>query len=161
MHSDEKFRRSECKSRFKSAIAKELIEKIAGISARFGARPVQRARVHCDTTNEIARYQIRTSEVRCCVVGSNRYVLLGLECNKRTPKLVERGKTNEAVRGGARRWPRRLKIPLRSHVPRLGHRTPMPSLSNGTESPLFRCATSLARAFRPIPQNPTFHLFHD
>lgn len=132
-----------------SKLVKGLIKEMAGISVGFGARLVRRARVHCDAAND-TRYQIRTSEVRSSVVGSNRYVLLGLECNKRTPKLVERGKTNEAVRGGARRWPRRLKIPLRSHVPRLGHRTPMPSLSNGTESPLFRCATSRS-AFASLP----------
>ena len=29
-----------------------------------------------------ARYQIRMSRVRFSIVGSNRYVLLGLECNK-------------------------------------------------------------------------------
>lgn len=64
--------------------------------------------------------------------------------------------------GGARRWPRRLKIPLRSHVPRLGHRTPMPSLSNGTESPLFHCAIShssrVQRSFGLILRNVDFSL---
>jgi len=57
----------------------------------------------------------------------------------RMPKSERKDKRD---RGEARRWSRRLKILLRSHVPRLGRRTPMPSLSNGTESPLFEYIAS-------------------
>jgi hypothetical protein len=60
----------------------------------------------------------------------------------RMPKPAEAKDKRGRDRGEARRWPRRLKIPLRSHVPRLGRRTAMPSLSNGTESPLFEYANS-------------------
>lgn len=70
-----------------------LYSEIAGISVRS---PTMKSARTFDAAND-ARYQIRTSEVRSSIVGSNRYVLLGLECNKNVQTGREERQTRLSV----------------------------------------------------------------